>query len=149
MGGLLGGLMEGLFGKNEVPEANWDEIAKLMKMGIQENRYDTNGLFTSQNWDEGKHNLTQSVNPQIQGGMDAMLSRVNEGTEKSPQRDKFAALQAAYERGDPIRPNRGRRERPERGGDRNRPVARGPGAPQPMGEALNEYEQARKYKGYV
>lgn len=136
------GLFDFLFGSPKVPEANWDEMGKLMKLGIHENRYDQDSLFTNQRWDEDKKRLTQSINPELQGGWDAMMERINRGTEQSPQRDKFAALQAAYESGTPIRPNRVRRERTER----ERPVARGPGKPVAM---TNEMEQARRYKGYA
>lgn len=109
MGGILGGLSDLLFGKVEVPEMDYDELAKLLKLGIQENRYDQNGLFTSQNWDEGKHAMTQSVNPGIQPGYEAMQGRVNQGTPGYEGAGRFKELLAAYEARGP----RERRPRPD------------------------------------
>jgi len=94
---LFGGIMDSLFGIGgdpQIPEVEWDELAKLMKLGIDENRYNQNGLFTSNTWDDDKGTLTTSVNPAIQGGLDQMLGRVNQG---SPGYDRAGAYRPLLE----------------------------------------------------
>lgn len=79
---LFGGIMDALFGVGgdaKVPPVEWDELAKLMKLGIDENRYSNYGLFSSNVWDEGKDNLTTTINPAIQEGFDDFLAAINQG----------------------------------------------------------------------
>jgi hypothetical protein len=114
-GGILGGFSDLLFGKVKTPELDMDQLTELLKLGIQENRYDQQGLFTSQDWDADKQRLVQTFNPQLQGGMDAMYNRVNQGTPGYPGAGRFEALMNAYESREPRqrRPEPERRERPE------------------------------------
>ncbi len=96
MGGILGGAMKLLFGSPKIPEADFGELAELLKLGIQENRYDQRGLFTDYMWDQDKQTLTQSINPQLQGGMDAMMGRVNQGSPGYGGEGRFKSLIDAY-----------------------------------------------------
>lgn len=95
MGGLLGGLSDLLFGKPEVPEANWGEMAKLLELGIDKNRYNQTGLFTNHAWDADKENLTQSINPELQPAMDNLLARVNAGTPGYDRAGQYRGLMDA------------------------------------------------------
>jgi len=114
MSGILGGLTDLLFGKVEVPEADFDQLAKLLKLGIEENRYDQQGIFTGFQWDEGKNTITQSINPQLQGSMDAMYSRLDAGSPSYGRAGQFQELLDAYQSRAPRerRPPPERRERP-------------------------------------
>lgn len=144
MGGLFGFISDALFGKQKVPEADWEELAKLQKLGIEGNRYSTYGPFTNQVWDENKENMTMEVTPELDQGMANLLARVNAGTER-PERERFTDLMAAYESGQPLRPGRVRREHPVRGRDHDRPVYRGPGRPEPMDQEKHDRQKFERY----
>ncbi len=93
---LFGGITDLLFGKPEIPEMDEDQLIRLLEIGIDKNRYDQQGLFTNFNWDEDKGTLTQSINPQLQGGMDAMLGRVDQGSPGYGGAGRFQPLIDAY-----------------------------------------------------
>jgi hypothetical protein len=96
MGGILGGLSDLLFGKPEIPEMDYEELAKLLKLGIDENRYSQQGLFTSNMWDAGKDTLTTSVNERFQPGFDEATRMLNEGLTPNPREGQYNALADAH-----------------------------------------------------
>jgi hypothetical protein len=92
-------LLDFIFGKTELPETNWEEMEKLMDHGIDANRYATQGPFTNQTWNEDKTELTHGINPQIQGGFDNMLSRINAGSPEYGRSGNQGEFLDAYEEG--------------------------------------------------
>jgi len=112
MGGILGGLTDILFGKPKVPKMDINELTKLIDLGINKNRYDTQGPFTSQTWNADKSALTQSVDPSMQSGLDALLARVNTGSPGFDGAGRFDELMAAYEASQQESPQQRYRERP-------------------------------------
>ena len=106
----MGFLTNLLFGSQKLPETDWDEMEKLMDHGIDANRYQTQGPFTSQTWNEDKTELTHGINPQIQGGFDNMLKRINAG---SPTYNRAGNHMAYLDASEEARMEpRDRRERP-------------------------------------
>ena len=95
MGGILGGLSDLLFGKVEIPEADFDELAKLLQLGIDENRYDQRGMFVDNTWDKDKGTLTTGPTEAIAPGFAAMLERANTGTPGYEGAGRFKELLAA------------------------------------------------------
>lgn len=92
---LFGDIFEGLFGVGgdpQIPEVEWDEIKKLLEFGIDKNRYDQRGLFTSNLWDKDKGTLTTEVSDDIRPGYEALLSRVNQGTQGYPRAGAMSRL---------------------------------------------------------
>lgn len=76
MGGLIEGIFGGRDGGGKAPD--WQQIEKLMKMSLDANRFDQQGLFSNTTWKEGpdgKWARSQSVNPALQGGMDRLMGR--------------------------------------------------------------------------
>lgn len=113
------------FDDPEPPKADWDEIKKLMEFGIDKNRYDQNGLFTSYNWDDDKGVLSQTINENILPAYNRVMGGYNEGPQQYQGADKRQALlQAMMERARPRRPRPDIPERPE--GPQRPPMVRPP-----------------------
>lgn len=96
MSGLLGGLIEGLFGKPEAPKADWAEIEKLMRLSTELNRTNQNGILSGWNWSEGPNGWTQNqtINPGLQPAVDKFMGRMGEGEDPQLKALRDARFQA-------------------------------------------------------
>lgn len=113
--GLLSSITDLVFGKAEAPEADFDEILKLLETQDRFNNPNIRGLFGG--WEQqigpdGRLVQTQTINPAMQPGLDAFIGRFNEGT-ADPQLEalKNARFEAMMNQRGP-RPMPERRERP-------------------------------------
>lgn len=138
MGGILGGLTDILFGKPKVPKMDINELTRLIDLGIDKNRYDTQGPFTSQTWNADKSTLSHSVDPSLQSGLDAVLARVDAGSPGYEGAGRFGPLLAAYEDSQRNSAREGYQERPPPQ-DRQRP---------PQGGYFKRFADEYEYEPY-
>lgn len=104
----------GVGGSPEIPELNWEEMRELMDFGIDKNRYDQNSLFTSQNWNDDKSAMTQTVNENIKPGFDRVIGGFNQGfAPNDPAANRQALLNAVMARAKGVLPTPEPRPRPE------------------------------------
>jgi len=87
--------------KTSTKAVDKDQLKWLLELGLDANRFNQNSLFSGWEWSkgpDGRMTQQQTVNPELQPALDALLSRVNQGSEdpqlKMLKDARFAALMA-------------------------------------------------------
>ena len=114
MSGILGGLMDVLFGKPKAPKADFSEIEKLMRLSAELNRTNQNGILSQWNWSEGPNGWSQNqtIAPEMQPALDNFYGRQGEGPNPQLQ-DLLAARFQSMMGGNRVLPTPERRQRPQ------------------------------------